>query len=92
MWNGDGEWRARDKLLAMAFEIYQASLCPDCGFSRLITADGDYDGHFRVNVWTCQACKGREQYEESTEGKQKRRPGEKRSVWMKLFNPNGPKD
>lgn len=89
MWHEDGEWTARDRLLAMAYEIYQASICPDCGFSRLITADGEYDGHFPMNVWTCMGCKARDQYEDSTAGKQPRRHGEKRSIWMKLFNPNG---
>lgn len=88
MWDGDGEWVDRDRLLATAYEVYVQSLCPDCGHSRLLTADGDYDGHYRINKWTCMGCKASDQFAESTEGKEKRRPGEKRSIWMKLFNPN----
>lgn len=76
----------------MAFEVYQQSIDPECGHSRLLTTDGDYDGHYRVEVWTCQGCKAAEQYADSTAGKKKRRPGEKRSIWMKPFNPNGPKE
>lgn len=73
----------------MAFEIYQQSLCSECGHSRLFTADADYDGHFRIHEWTCQGCKARDQDAESREKQKKKdRPGEKRSVWMKLFNPN----
>lgn len=90
MWRGDGEWTRRDRLLALAFEIYQQSIDPDCGHSRLMSMDGDYDGHYRIKVWTCQACKASEQFADSTEGKKPRRHGEKRSIWMKLFNPNAP--
>lgn len=74
----------------MAYEIYQASIDPECGHSRLLSADGDYDGHYRIHEWTCMACKAADQDRESRENqKQKPRPGEKRSIWMKLFNPNG---
>lgn len=89
MWRGDGEWRHRDWLLAMAFEVYERSIDPECGHSSLLAADGDYDGHYRVRQWTCQACKARDQFDDSTAGKTPRKHGEKRSVWMKLFNPNG---
>lgn len=91
MWCGDGEWTARDRLLAMAFEIFQQSIDPACGHSRLLSADGEYDGHYRIHEWVCMACKAVDQDAEKRKKQKKAdpKPGEKRSVWMKLFNPNG---
>jgi hypothetical protein len=92
MWRGNGEWTARDDLLALALQIYEDSICPECGWSSFLTSDGDYDGHFRIGERDCMGCKAVEQWQDSQERKNKQqhpRKGLKHYLWMKLHNPNG---
>jgi len=91
-WGGDGEWHRRDNLLMLALQLFEDSVCPDCGMSSYLASDGEYDGHFRIGQRDCMGCKAVEQWRDSTEAKnEERHPrhGRKRFLWMKLFNPNG---
>lgn len=59
MWGrGDGEtWRQRDRLMLLALEYYEESLCGGCGMSTLLTTHEPYDGYFTVvQAPSCLAC------------------------------------
>jgi hypothetical protein len=50
------KWTDRDRLLVVAWQIYQDSLCSDCGQNRERAFNPDMDGWFEVKSLTCHAC------------------------------------
>ncbi len=50
---GDGEWTDRDRTITLAHTIYEASLCPECGYPREVCRSGE--AAFEVAKETCHA-------------------------------------
>lgn len=55
----EGPWTARDRELAEALAIYEASLCPGCSQPLSETLDPDREGWYEVHVETCAACRAK---------------------------------
>lgn len=49
-------WTYRDRLLLLAWQMYQDSLCKECGQDRERSMHPDQSGWYEVKVRTCQAC------------------------------------
>lgn len=49
-------WTYRDRLLLLAWQMYQDSLCKDCGQDRERSMHPDMSGHYEVRELICEAC------------------------------------
>lgn len=66
------DWTDRDMVAAMAWEIYQAELCPECGNPRKKCREGHTQ--FEVETYTCKAKEAVEQITQREDYKP--RPGD----------------
>lgn len=56
-------WLRIDSILSRALEIYESTLCKDCGTPARLGYDPDLDGWFETDTETvCYACAAREKY------------------------------
>lgn len=63
-------YTSRDRLLLVAYEAYEQSICEGCGYSTLLTTHSDYDGHFAMQPGgTCLACAAKERWQKENEKK-----------------------
>lgn len=72
----EGPWAARDRELAKALDLYEASVCKGCGHSVHETYDPDREGWYQVEVETCAACRAKEMHGKD----EKPEPGQKMFV------------
>lgn len=56
-----GRWSDRDRGLAEALIVHEASLCPGCGQPKHVAWDPRSEGEFDVEKVTCQACAAKDQ-------------------------------
>lgn len=58
MWRGKGKtkWTGRDRLLVLAWERYEASLCDGCGQEKARSMNPDMDGYYKVAQIECAGC------------------------------------
>lgn len=57
---GRTDWTLRDRILALALQMYEDGLCPGCGLPANRAHDPLMEGYYVPNVVTCQACATRE--------------------------------
>lgn len=50
------EWLREDRLLALALDVYERSLCSDCGHARDRAWHPGMAGSYMVEEVECQAC------------------------------------
>lgn len=71
-------WTETDRVLAMALELYERSLCAECSQPRELAWDPEMDGWFEVDDSTvCMACAERERWVKEVKEPQ---PGQKITV------------
>lgn len=76
-----GAWTPEDKLLALALQTYEDSLCSGCGHPRDEAYDDRAEGEYEAVEHVCQACAARERHARENSGKEKAAvPGQKVSV------------
>lgn len=56
----------RDRALLRAVDLLDRTMCGACGHSTLETMSTEDMGHFKMAFEYCEACRVREQYEESS--------------------------
>lgn len=59
---GKQRWTDSDRLLILAWQMYQDSLCNDCGQDRERAYNPDMDGWYEVKPIECHACAALEQH------------------------------
>ena len=66
----------------MALQRYEDTICPGCGYSKLLTTNPDYMGHFHVDeAPDCQGCASQDRWRKKREvGEVKPSPGEQHSL------------
>lgn len=65
---GDPEWRERDRIAAMGWELYESELCPHCGHHVSICRDPGMAGRFGVEETTCHAKAALDQHQQDQKG------------------------
>ena len=63
-----GRWTERDRLLAVALQVYEDSLHA-CGHPADWAFNEDSEGYFEVREHVCQACRARELHHRDRDGK-----------------------
>lgn len=72
---GDGAWTDRDRTITLAHTIYEASLCPECGYPREVCRSGEHG--FDIGHETCHAKARIDQHrQDQAKSKTEPEPGE----------------
>lgn len=59
---GGTEWTARDRILALGHQLYEAALCPECGRPKRVCRDPGMSGRFTIHSEICQATAALQQH------------------------------
>lgn len=79
MWRGDGrKWTDKDRLLAVALHLYDASLCPDCDQPARLAHNPEWEGWFDTETVVCQSCAAVERDNKAARATGEPDPGTKR--------------
>lgn len=69
------KWTTTDRLLAVALQLHDASLCPDCSQPAYLAHDEEWSTWYDTETVTCGACAAVERENKAAKSPQ---PGEKR--------------
>lgn len=79
MWGGNGrKWTDKDRLLALAVHLHDASLCPDCRQPARLAHDPEWSTWYDTETVDCGACAATERDNKAARAKGDPTPGEKR--------------
>lgn len=57
---GEPKWTLRDRILALALQLYEDGLCPGCGQPASRAHNPDMEGYYVASTTRCWACAARE--------------------------------
>ena len=90
MLGGDGRWTKKDRLLTLAYTIYEDGRCAACGGPKSECRNPDYEGWFVAHATTCYRKAATEQWNRDHEKQKDWRPDPGQILYATLKDPASP--